>query len=129
MSLLAFAKSKTISKFVADSLDIFLNKPEKCFDCERHRMQIATLELSRQRLAAKKPCTINKRQWVRCNEALILRTKEYAQASGRSLREITEQAVLEHLTRPVDCFDCPIWRKHEDIPSEQLEKHEPAECS
>lgn len=118
----------TLSEFVCASIKILANKSEHCFQCHFHKTQIANLELGRQRLAIAKTGAIkaSKRQWVRCDAESLSIARAYGKRCGRTIREVVEQALLEQITRPSGCTDCPIFNgvKIETLRRQQLEKQD-----
>ena len=115
----------SVPGFIAASVAAFVKKPKECFSCEKHKRQVADLELGRQRVAFDGGAGKQKR-WVRCRSETIEVAKNHASLMGRSLRDVVEQALLEHITRPLDCIDCPLAKdfKNEALCGEQLEKQE-----
>lgn len=105
-----FGGEGAINKLVAEALRLFISKHDKCFSCPFHKAQIADIELGRQRLA--KEAKESKKAhwaWVVCDTTLLAEAQRIATAGNTTARNVVEQALLEHMTRPPDCFECPFY--------------------
>lgn len=107
-----FGGDGTINKVVAEALRLFIAKHDRCFACPFHKSQIADIELGRQKMA--KDCKEPKKPkwaWVVCDVALLAEAQRVATAGNTTARNVVEQALLEHITRPPECGECPFYKE------------------
>lgn len=50
-------------------------------------------------------------QWVLCDDKQLDVARAIAKSYRRSAKQIVEQAILEHLTRPPNCTTCPFYEE------------------
>ena len=103
----------TTQGVVSNAIRFFAAKHEQCFCCEFHKDQVAGLELGRQQMAIEALRTGVEDpvpgQWVVCDDGPLDTARAIAKNYRRSAKQIVEQAVLEHLTRPPNCATCPFY--------------------
>lgn len=103
----------TATGVVASAIRHFAAKHEKCFSCEFHRDQVAGLELGRQQMAleAARAGAAGGAggEWVLCDGRQLGVARMIARNYRRTAKQIVEQAILEHLTRPPNCASCPFY--------------------
>jgi len=105
-----FTSSDTISIVVEESILYFLHKDQNCFTCDFHRDMVVGLEVGRQKMANDKlgqepPKEIG--HWVIVDRKVLDLAKNYAKYYRRTAKVVLEQAILESLTRPAQCQNCP----------------------
>lgn len=105
----------TMAGVVAFGIRFFRHKHEECFSCQYHKEHIAGLELGRQKLALDNLHSTVQNDvdgdWV-----VIKRTEhdllsKLALTYRRTSKQVAEQAVLEHVTRPPQCSTCPFYKE------------------
>lgn len=88
-------------------------KHDECFVCPFHKDQVAGLELGRQQLALESTRKGKSEdvsgEWVPCGDEELRIARAIAKNYRRTAKQVVEQAVLEHLTRPPNCADCPFF--------------------
>jgi hypothetical protein len=97
----------TMSGILSRAMRLYANKHRECFECLSHRELVASLELARQKLAIHGDCGDD-------SEYVGIRPREIALAKslacqGKTVRQVVEQALLEHVARPVTCDKCPFY--------------------
>lgn len=103
----------TCQGVVGEAIRLFCGKHEACFSCEFHKDQLAGLETGRQRMALD-DCKAGKvaqsaGEWVLCKPEDLALIRMIARGYRRTAKQVVEQAVLEHLTRPPNCASCPFY--------------------
>jgi hypothetical protein len=117
----AIRKAKILSRYgdgtaknlVSLAIKYLDEKHDECFVCQFHKDQVAGLELGRQKLALeakrKGEAASIDGDWIPCDAADLKRAKAIAKSYRRTTKQVIEQAVLEHLTRPPNCSGCPFY--------------------
>jgi len=104
-------KGKALSEIVAESVLLLVRKHDKCFSCPHHLDQLAGLEAGRQKMAKDRSSPKPGAGWVSCLDDVVHAANEYAVPYRRASRDVVEQAILEHLTRPKRCASCPHYEE------------------
>ena len=99
----------TMSGIVSRAVRLYRHKHPRCFECQYHKDVLAGLELARQKLSLS-GCRGDDSEYVGIRPKEISVAKELA-CQGKSLRQVVEQAVLEHVTRPKACDKCPHYEE------------------
>lgn len=110
--------SQTLGGFVSECLSFFLSKHDECFSCQYHKDMVAGLELGRQSIA-RRGRSESKGEFVQCNDEILKKCRAFAKNYGRPIRDIVEQAILEHITRSSKCFDCQFYKEMNDKQREE----------
>jgi hypothetical protein len=97
----------TMAGIVSRAIRLYRHKHAKCFECSYHKEILAGLELARQKLAMS-GCRGDDSEYVGIRPKEVSVAKELA-CQGKSLRQVVEQALLEHVTRPKACDKCPFY--------------------
>jgi hypothetical protein len=105
----------TISQMVSEALKMFLGKHDSCLTCNYHKEQVARLELNKQKLALSQVAAGKEERprgvWVLCPETLLAEARKYGVNYRAVAKDVVEQALLEHLTRPSQCQCCPFYEE------------------
>jgi hypothetical protein len=96
----------TIMGVASEAIRLFFGKHEQCFKCDDHRGILTGIEVARQMVAAsgREPEV----EWVGLRKPDLDAAKGYARAYG-TMRNVVEQAIMEHLTRTSKCDACPCY--------------------
>jgi hypothetical protein len=101
------------SRLLAESIRYFLNKHQACFTCKYHKDQVVGLILGRQKVSLEAKASGKSPQqdgaWLACPKSLIAEAQELGKYLGMTGKQVMEQAVLEHITRPSQCDGCPFY--------------------
>lgn len=110
---------KTITMIVTEAIYSFCSKDQKCFSCPFHRDQLVGIETGRQSLALKSFVSESNKEpddgWIKVSKSVMDAAKKYSQSYGRQARIVFHQAIVEYLTMPSQCKDCP---SHKEAPKD-----------
>lgn len=105
-------EGKTMTMVATEALYAFCSKPQKCFSCPFHRDQLVGIETGRQSLALKALSSdapkVVEDGWIKVDQSVMDAATKYAESYGRSARIVFEQAIVEYLTMPSQCKECPF---------------------
>lgn len=108
---------RTIKGLLGKAVRFYWHKHEQCFSCKFQIENIAGIELGKQKrvqaCARKnvKQSLADKGLWVAFGTEEMKLAKRLSRVSGMSVRQIVEQAAVEHLTRPGKCAECPFYEE------------------
>lgn len=105
----------TMAGVLSRAVRFFRGKHKECFTCQHHKNNLAELELGRQAIAKEH---LDKNSIKEGDVAWVSIPKEdYDLATGistaykRTVKNVIEQSVLEHITRPPACMECPFYKE------------------
>jgi len=105
-------EGKTMTMIATEALYGFCGKDQKCFACPFHRDQLVGIETGRQSLALKAFASgvrkVADDGWIKVDNSVMDAAKKYAESYGRSARIVFHQAIVEYLTMPSQCKECPF---------------------
>lgn len=105
----------TIAGVLARAVRFFRDKHNECFTCQHHKNNLAELELGRQAIVkASLESGQNKEpdvSWVSIPQEDYDTATEISLSYKRTVKNVIEQAALEHITRPPACSQCPFYKE------------------
>ena len=109
--------NKTMTMIATEAIFQLCSKSEECFICAVHRDELAGIETGRQSLALRALASGSNKKakagWIKVGPDAVKVATSYAGAYGRPLETVFEQALIEFLTMPGQCGECP---KHKESP-------------
>ena len=97
---------KTMAMIAAEAIYRLYAKPKECFSCSFHRDQLAGLETGRQSLAQNGEKKVEM-GWLKVGDDVMAAATKFASSYGRNAQVVFEQALIEYLTMPSQCGECP----------------------
>lgn len=103
---------KAMTEIATEAIVRLAFKPKECFSCPLHRDQLAGIETGRQTIAMRYSTDEVKVGWIKVDVQAMSFATRYSKGYGRNIQVVFEQALVEMLTMPKQCIDCPKRDAH-----------------